>query len=114
SRAGQSVAPRQICPLTPPRRAASSEREQRQTATALCGPRQARSGDYAPVASLTHFFVKLVLAAPCSFLSAAAVSQEACASFWHLPMKLVRAAPASFFSAAVSLQLGPAASALAA
>src|SRR3954454_21347993 len=70
--------------------------------------------DYAPVASLTHFLVKLVLAAPCSFFSCAAVSQEVCASFSHLVMKLCSAAPASFFSAACSLQLGPAASALAA
>jgi len=32
---------------------------------------------YWPVASLTHFVVKLVFAAPLSFLSCAAVSQDA-------------------------------------
>ena len=34
-----------------------------------------------PTASFTHFLVKLFLAAPCSFFSAAAVSQLAVASF---------------------------------
>ena len=56
-----------------------------------------------------HLLVKLVLAAPDSFLSAAALSHEEAASDLHLFMKLVRAAPASFFSAALSWQLGPAA-----
>jgi len=51
-----------------------------------------------PVASVTHFLVKLVFAAPASFLSAACESQLACASFVHLVMKLVFAAPASFFA----------------
>jgi len=53
-----------------------------------------------PVASVTHFLVKLVFAAPASFFSAAWLSQVACASFLHLPMKLVSAAPASFLLAA--------------
>jgi len=35
------------------------------------------ANDYWPVASLTHFVVKLVFAAPLSFLSCAAVSQDA-------------------------------------
>lgn len=53
-----------------------------------------------PTASFTHFVVKLVLAAPDSFLSAACLSQAAPASFSHLVTKLVLAAPASFFSVA--------------
>jgi hypothetical protein len=53
-----------------------------------------------PTESFTHFFVKLVFAAPASFLSAADESQVACASFWHFFMKLVKAAPASFLSVA--------------
>ena len=60
-----------------------------------------------PVASDTHFLVKLVFAAPASFLSAACASQLACASFLHLVMKLVIAAPASFLLAASSLQNPP-------
>ena len=40
------------------------------------------------------------------FLSAAAVSQAAVASLSHFFMKLVRAAPASFLSVACALQLG--------
>ena len=51
----------------------------------------------APVASFTHFLVKLVLAAPDNFLSAAWLSQTAAASDSHFFMKLVSAAPASFF-----------------
>jgi hypothetical protein len=49
--------------------------------------------------------VKLVLAAPTSFLSAASLSQAAVASVSHFFMKLVCAAPASFFSADCALQL---------
>ena len=60
-----------------------------------------------PAASFTHFLVKLVFAAPDSFLSAAWVSQAVAASSSHFFMKLVSAAPASFFPAAVSLQLFP-------
>ena len=52
------------------------------------------------MASDTHFLVKLVLAAPASFLSAACISQLVCASFVHFVMKLFIAAPASFFAAA--------------
>jgi hypothetical protein len=59
-----------------------------------------------PTASLTHFVVKLLLAAPASFLSAACLSQAAPASFSHLATKLALAAPASFFSAAWAVQLG--------
>ena len=46
---------------------------------------------------------QLVLAAPDSFLSAASVSQTAAASDSHFFMKLVSAAPASFFSVANKL-----------
>jgi hypothetical protein len=53
--------------------------------------------------SVTHFFVKLVLAAPASFFSIADMSQDACASFSHFVMKLVIAAPANFFSVACAL-----------
>ena len=60
-----------------------------------------------PVASLMHFLVKLFLAAPASFLSAAcashvavAVAKAAAASFSHFCTKLFLAAPASFLSAA--------------
>jgi hypothetical protein len=49
--------------------------------------------------------VKLVLAAPDSFLSATWVSHAIVASFSHFFMKLVSAAPASFFVVAVSFQL---------
>src|SRR5262245_46269342 len=58
-----------------------------------------------PVASLTHFVVKLSFAAPDSFLSAAALSHDAVASDAHLVMKLLSAAPASFFSSALCLQV---------
>src|SRR5262245_39338255 len=54
----------------------------------------------APTASLTHFLVKLVLAAPASFFSAAWLVQVAVASFWHFVMKLLSAAPARFLSEA--------------
>ena len=53
-----------------------------------------------PVASFTHFLVKLSLAAPESFLSAAFVSHIDAASDSHFFMKLSGAAPASFFSLA--------------
>jgi hypothetical protein len=53
-----------------------------------------------PTASVTHFLVKLVFAAPLSFFAAAEVSQDFCASDWHFFMKLFSAAPASFFSVA--------------
>lgn len=65
----------------------------------------------APTASFTHFLVKLFLAAPASFFSAAAASQLAAASFSHFFMKLLLAAPASFFSAAFAAQVGPSAKA---
>src|SRR5882724_6101257 len=58
-----------------------------------------------PVASLTHFVVKLSFAAPESFLSAAALSHDAVASDAHFVMKLLSAAPASFFSSALCLQV---------
>src|SRR5215471_13678198 len=51
------------------------------------------SGRQCPTASLRHFSVKLVLAAPASFLPAAALSQDACASFSHFVMKLVERGP---------------------
>src|SRR6478752_7606406 len=60
-----------------------------------------------------HFFVKLVLAAPASFFSAAWASQAAPAFFatessTHFLVKLVLAAPASFFSAAWASQVAAA------
>ena len=64
-----------------------------------------------PPASVTHFLVKLVRAAPASFFSSACLSHAAAAeallppSFSHLVTKLVLAAPASFFSAAIASQL---------
>src|SRR5215471_1054850 len=63
------------------------------------------SGRQCPTASLRHFSVKLVLAAPASFLPAAALSQDACASFSHFVMKLVSAAPESLFALASPLQV---------
>ncbi len=60
---------------------------------------------HCPTASFTHFVVKLVCAAPWSFLSAAWVVQAAVASFWHLVRKLVGAAPASFFASALATQV---------
>ena len=60
--------------------------------------------------SSTHFFVKLVLAAPASFFSAAWASQVAAtASDSHFLMKLVLAAPDSFFSLAAASHLPSAA-----
>jgi hypothetical protein len=56
-----------------------------------------------PTASLTHFLVKLVLAAPASFFSEAWAVQVAVASFWHFVMKLLSAAPARFLSVAWAL-----------
>jgi hypothetical protein len=59
----------------------------------------------APVASDTHFLVKLVAAAPCSF----------CAAAWslqHFLAKLVSAAPCKFLPSACILQLSCAAAAL--
>jgi hypothetical protein len=55
---------------------------------------------YLPTASETHFFEKLDLAAPASFLSEAALSQLAEASFSHFVMNDFSAAPASFFELA--------------
>src|SRR6187397_546512 len=55
-----------------------------------------------------HFLVKLVLAAPDSFFSAALASHAAIvdgASVSHFLTKLVFAAPASFFSVALASQL---------
>ena len=60
---------------------------------------------YPPTASFTHLVVKLVLAAPASFLSAAWLSQVVWASFWHFVRKLVRAAPASFLASAEAVQV---------
>src|SRR5450755_2164032 len=69
-------------------------------------------------ASATHLLVKLVLAAPASFFSAALASQAAMASppasASHFFMKLVLAAPASFLSAALAAQPPMAMGALAA
>src|SRR5271170_6112741 len=62
--------------------------------------RPSTDGAHVPVASVTHFLVKLVFAAPASFLSAAWVSQAASASFVHFVMKLVFAAPARFLAVA--------------
>lgn len=67
-----------------------------------------------PTASVTHFLVKLVLAAPASFFSVAEVLQDFLASLSHFFKKLVRAAPASFFSVAWPLQVGDCACAMAA
>src|SRR5678815_295484 len=56
-------------------------------------------------ASAMHFLVKLVLAAPDSFFSAALASHAAIvdgASVSHFLTKLVLAAPASFFSLALA------------
>ena len=64
------------------------------------------SDRYVPTASETHFLVKLLLAAPASFLSFADASHVVSASFSHFSVKLVSAAPASFFSAACALQVG--------
>src|SRR5262249_11877999 len=64
------------------------------------------AGRQAPTASVTHFLVKLALAAPASFLLAADVSHAFCASLSHFFRKLLSAAPASFFSVACALQVG--------
>ena len=63
------------------------------------------SDGYVPTASETHFLVKLLLAAPASFLSFADASHVVSASFSHFLVKLVSAAPASFFSAACALHV---------
>src|SRR5262245_38572623 len=68
-------------------------------------PRNDTTGTQVPTASPTHFLVKLVLAAPASFLSPAWTSQAFAASVWHFFMKLVSAAPASFLSVACPLQV---------
>src|SRR6187397_1381092 len=66
------------------------------------------AGAVPPPASVSHFFTKLVLAAPASFFSVAWASHEALAlapaSVSHFFMKLVLAAPASFFSVAWASQ----------
>src|SRR6185312_1440302 len=59
-----------------------------------------------PTLSVTHFLVKLVFAAPLSFLSVAWVSHAFWASVSHFFMKLVSAAPASFLSDACALHEG--------
>src|SRR5574343_380167 len=64
---------------------------------------------YFAAASAVHFFMKLFLAAPASFLSFALAAHAAFsggvpASAWHFFMKLFLAAPASFFSAARAAQ----------
>src|SRR5262245_8355237 len=56
-----------------------------------------------PIASVTHFLVKLSFAAPASFFSAAVLSQADFASVSHFFMKLVIAAPASFLFVASTL-----------
>src|ERR1041384_5914337 len=61
--------------------------------------------DQVPIASETHFFMWLVLAAPASFLDAESGSQAFLASDSHFVMKLFSAAPASFLSAASPLQV---------
>src|SRR5262249_61337947 len=73
-----------------------------------------RRAPQVPTASFTHFLVKLVLAAPASFFSAAWVAQEVVASFSHFVMKLLSAAPASFLSAAWLLHVASCAKAVAA
>src|SRR5215472_11606310 len=73
-----------------------------------------RPAPQVPTASFTHFLVKLVLAAPASFFSAAWVAQEVVASFSHFVMKLLSAAPASFLSAAWLLHVASCAKAVAA
>jgi hypothetical protein len=50
--------------------------------------------------------VWLFFAAPLSFFALASASQDFFASLSHFFMKLVIAAPASFFSAARALQVG--------
>ena len=73
-----------------------------------CGRGRSRRGrgaeDYetVPPASVTHFFVKLFLAAPASFFSAACASQESVSHFFR---KEFFAAPASFFSPAETAQV---------
>jgi hypothetical protein len=56
-------------------------------------PAVPRVTDQVPTESLTHLLVKLVLAAPFSFLSAACVSHEVFMSLSHFVMKLDFAAP---------------------
>lgn len=77
--------------------------------TAASGRRFCLSLVYEPTRSVTHFLVKLVLAAPDSFCVVAELSQAAVASVSHFFMKLERAAPASFLSVACALQLADAA-----
>ena len=55
--------------------------------------------------SRRHLFSKLVLAAPCSFLSAAVVLHVLPVSRTHFFMKLVRAAPCKFLSVAREWQV---------
>ena len=56
-----------------------------------------------PTASLTHFFICASLAAPDNFFAVESFSQVAFASVSHLVMKLVIAAPASFLVPASTL-----------
>jgi hypothetical protein len=49
--------------------------------------------------------MKLVFAAPASFLSLAVAVQAASASAWHFFMKLVFAAPANFLSVTCEVQV---------
>src|SRR5579871_6654781 len=70
-----------------------------------CSRRERRQ---VPTASVTHFLMKLVLAAPFSFWSLALPSHVLAASLWHFFMKLVIAAPASFLSDAMLLQVSSA------
>src|SRR5271169_1188530 len=70
--------------------------------------RPSTDGAHVPMASVTHFLVKLIFAAPASFLSAAWLSQAVLASVSHFFKKLVLAAPASFLSVACAMQLASA------
>src|SRR6185369_1179862 len=93
-----------MAPIYAKRRAAPGARRR----SAAARGRPCLLGRYfAPCASSTHFFVKLVLAAPASFFSAALASHAAVASLSHFFTKLFLAAPASFFSAAIAAQLPP-------
>src|SRR5215208_5154974 len=68
-------------------------------------PHSGRICVHVPTASETHFFSKLLFAAPASFFSFAETSQALAASVSHFFMKLVRAAPASFFSVLCALHV---------
>src|ERR1700742_3176332 len=67
-------------------------------------PRPSARGQI-PVASETHFFMWLVLAAPASFFAVESAAQAVLASFSHFVMKLLSAAPASFLLSASPLHV---------